>query len=286
MKTNYWLAGLALALVCCACSKDDNDEDQEIPGTVKVLEYCPAPGQFINEGLTAKTMAEANAWAQDRIEKGNFVSLGSFGGYMTVQMPKIIKNRKGYDFAVAGNPFEGSSEPGIVWVSEDVNGNGLADDVWYELKGSDLAGSERGYKVTYRRPNAPGDIHWEDNKGGSGVVKYLSEYHSQMYYPAWVTENTYTLSGSRLEPRAIKEDGKWQNGNYGWGYADNMGSDVEVKSNGSYRYNQFDLDNAIDDQGNAVVLQQIHFVKVQSAVLYNVETIGEVSTEVTGFKAF
>ena len=31
----------------------------------------------------------------------------------------------------------GSSEPGIVLVSKDTNGNGLADDEWYELAGSE-----------------------------------------------------------------------------------------------------------------------------------------------------
>ena len=38
--------------------------------------------------------------------------------------------------------------------------------------------------------------------------------------------------------------------------------------------------------GNSVKLDRIHFVKVQSAILKNVESIGEVSTEVLGFKAF
>ena len=52
------------------------------------------------------------------------------------------------------------------------------------------------------------------------------------------------------------------------------------------RYNQFDLDDAVDQNGNPVTLERIHFVKVQSAILKNVESIGEVSTEVVGFKAF
>lgn len=56
--------------------------------------------------------------------------------------------------------------------------------------------------------------------------------------------------------------------------------------NGNYRYNQFDLDDAVDQNGNPVTLERIHFVKVQSAILKNVESIGEVSTEVVGFKAF
>lgn len=285
MKNFLKLLGLGFlsVLSLVACSDDDHQEEPE-SGKLKVLEYCPAPGQFINEGMDCKTMAEANKWAQERLEKGLFVSLGAFGGYMIVKMPEEIKNRKGYDFAIAGNPFEGSSEPGIVYVSEDVNRDGLANDPWYELKGSEQ--SEGGYEVTYYRPSVPGEIHWKDNKGQEGVINYLAQFHDQMYYPQWIEQDSYTLKGSLLQDKVVEEGGVWKNGNFEWGYADNMGSDMAKKSGGSYLHNQFDIDNAIDSGGKTVNLTQIHFVKVQSAILKNVPTIGEVSTEVAGFKAF
>lgn len=187
MKRYWYLMAIAATLLA-SCNKDE--EETEIQG-FKVLEYRPAPGQFINEGFDCQTMEEANAYAEERFNKKLYVSLGSFGGYITVKMPKEIKNRKGYDFGIIGNPFSGSSEPGIVWVSEDANGNGKADDVWYELKGSDEP--ERDYSVTYHRPDAAGDIPWEDSKGESGVIKYLPQYHDQMYYPNWIKEDSYTL---------------------------------------------------------------------------------------------
>lgn len=288
MKKNFYFWGMALALAFTACSVDKDDDGDIIPdegeSKLEVLEYCPAPGQFINENGAFKTMAEANAWAESRFANKLYVSLGSFGGYITVKSPKVIKNRNGYDFGVMGNPFEDSSEPGIVWVSEDVNGNGIADDLWYELKGSDQP--ERDYQVTYTRPSEPGDVHWKDNKGNEGVISHLPEFHEQMYYPAWITEDSYTLKGSMLQPRTVYENGTWKNQSFGWGYADNMGTDVEKASNGAYRYNQFELENAVDAAGNPVVLKQIHFVKVQNAILKNVDAIGEVSTEVAGFKIF
>ena len=222
MKRYWYLMAIAATLLA-SCNKDE--EETEIQG-FKVLEYRPAPGQFINEGFDCQTMEEANAYAEERFNKKLYVSLGSFGGYITVKMPKEIKNRKGYDFGIIGNPFSGSSEPGIVWVSEDANGNGKADDVWYELK------------------------------------------------------------GSMLEARTEQEGGIWKNKDFGKGYADNWGSDMAKDDNGNYRYNQFDLDDAVDQNGNPVTLERIHFVKVQSAILKNVESIGEVSTEVVGFKAF
>ena len=145
MKRYWYLMAIAATLLA-SCNKDE--EETEIQG-FKVLEYRPAPGQFINEGFDCQTMEESNAYAEERFNKKLYVSLGSFGGYITIKMPKEIKNRKGYDFGIIGNPFSGSSEPGIVWVSEDANGNGKADDVWYELKGSDEP--ERDYSVTYHR---------------------------------------------------------------------------------------------------------------------------------------
>lgn len=282
MSNKYYFLFL-LIFAFSACSKDDNVEE-EGDGQLKVLEYRPAPGQFVNENMDCKTQEEANAYAQQRLADQLYVSLGSFGGYITVKMPQVIKNRKGYDFGVAGNPFDNSSEPGVVWVSEDVNKNGKADDSWYELKGGDE--TERGYEVTYSRPSSVGDIPWEDNKGNKGVINYLPESHDQMYYPAWVEADSYTLTGSMLEARTKNEHGIWKNQPFSRGFADNLGTDIEKKTDGSYRYNQFELDDAMDADGKSVVLQQIHFVKIQSAILKNVDAIGEVSTEVTGFKIF
>ena len=269
-------------VIFTSCNKDE--EITEETNELKVLEYCPAPGQFINEGFNCQTMEEANAYAEQRFKQKYDGSLGSFGGQITVKVAKGIKHRNGDDFGIIGNPFDGSSEPGIVWVSEDANGNGKADDVWYELKGSD--NPTRDYSVTYFRPDEIGDIPWEDSEGEKGVIKYLSQYHAQMYYPNWIEEDSYTLTGSMLEPRTVLEGGKWKNQSFGKGYADNWGSDMAKDDNGNYRYNQFDLDDAIDSNGNSVKLDRIHFVKVQSAILKNVESIGEVSTEVLGFKAF
>ena len=73
-----------------------------------------------------------------------------------------------------------------------------------------------------------------------------------MYYPNWIEEDSYTLTGSMLEPRTVLEGGKWKNQSFGKGYADNWGSDMAKDDNGNYRYNQFDLDDAIDSNGNSV----------------------------------
>ena len=103
----------------------------------KVYEFLPAPGQFVNENYTAVTMAEACAYAENRMAQTAYVSLGGFGGCLVVGFDHSIDNDGDYNIAVTGNPFDGSSEPGIVWVMQDENGDGLPNDTWYELKGSE-----------------------------------------------------------------------------------------------------------------------------------------------------
>lgn len=64
----------------------------------KVYEYTPAPGQFINElvsgGFTgAETTPEAAvAYAEERLRKGTWVSLGGWGGYIVVGFDHSIDN--------------------------------------------------------------------------------------------------------------------------------------------------------------------------------------------------
>lgn len=273
---------LLIILSFASCNKNEIIQgEKEV--TFTVLEYMPAPGQFINENMTCTTHAQAAAWAQQRLGGKLYVSLGAFGGYITVKASKPIGNKAGYDFGVAGNPIPTSSEPGIVWVSEDANGNGKADDIWYELKGSD--DPVRNYEVVYVRPASPGDVSWSDNAGGSGVVKHLSSFHAQNYFPAWVIADSQTLGGSMLPSRSEESDGDWVNPPFGWGYADNIGSDALLNQAGVYQYNRFDISNAVDSRGNPVSLAKIDFIKVQTAIQSNAGRLGEVSTEVTEFRA-
>lgn len=75
----------------------------------------------------------------------------------------------------------------MVWVMQDVNGNGEPDDEWYELRGSETGkeGTVSGYAVTYYRPAGRGmDVQWTDSEGRSGTVEYRGEFHDQdFYYP-------------------------------------------------------------------------------------------------------
>lgn len=277
------------------------------PYITRVYEYRPAPGQFVNElpeyseGDTEESMRQK---AEDCLayNAGTMVTLGGYGGYIVVGFDHTIVNRPGeYDFKILGNAFYstgaaggsgGSSEPGIVMVSADVNGNGIPDDAWYELAGSEYQkpSTIKNYEITYYRPDeaktpVPGTdpsitdstyVRWTDNQGGEGYLSKLT-YHKQAYYPQWLSGETLSFQGTRLADNAIDESG---NGSYyvlyayDWGYADNHPNDSE-KSN-------FKIDWAVDAEGNPVHLRGIDFIKIYTGVNQFNGWLGECSTEVAG----
>lgn len=173
---------------------DDPDTPQAAAFANKVLEYRPAPTQFMNTTATAYkegfTYQQVLEYATELLSDRNvcLLSLGAFGGYITVGFDHTVPNISGeYDFKIYGNAAYdiygtnedkpgGSAEPGIVLVSKDTNGNGLPDDEWYELAGSEYNSPStiRNYEITYYHPELPGDnVQWTDNQGGQGEIKRM-----------------------------------------------------------------------------------------------------------------
>ena len=152
-----------------------------------IPEYRPAPGQHINDPLTG-TPGAASLLAGGISTP---VSLGAYGGYIIFGFDHTIENDPhnpyGIDFTIFGNAFQGSSEPGIVRVMKDENGNGLPDDTWYEIAGSrHYAGNLMPhYRITYFNTASQdsGDILWTDNLNDSGYIS-RNEFHNQPLYPA------------------------------------------------------------------------------------------------------
>ena len=288
-----------LSVIVAISSSCNIDEEIVVPipeepesEHVVVYDYTPAPGQFINELKTGgfkgteTTMTSAIEYAEERIAQDLFVSLGGFGGYIVMGLDHSIANVEGSDFGIMCNTFDGSSEPGIVWVMQDENGDGKANDVWYELRGSESGASTtiQNYEVTYYRPTEPKQpVRWSDNQGGSGEIAHIDNFHSQdYYYPLWIEADSYTLTGTRLEPRNYDKLGNgamWVNPCYDWGYADNASPSDFFSDK---RANHFDISNAIDSELNAIELDHIDFVKVQCAVQAASGWLGELSTEVCG----
>lgn len=310
MKRELWKWMLPLCLwgvLATGCSSDNDEPKPTLADAYihKVFEFKPAVGQFVNEMplATVRDTEETMLLKAEKAIKGHGVnregiSLGGFGGSVVFGFKNRVKNVPGFcDFRVEGNAIENASEPGVIWVMEDTNGNGLPDDVWYQIRGSEYANAIQNYEITYYRPTnllsreaEDGDnfihqkeyIRWEDNQGNSGY-KVMNTFHTQSYFPYWVEEDKLVLKGTLLPknskqvtPPAGFEDSPqyWMQKPFGYGYADNY-------PNGD-KGSAIAIDWAVDAEGKPVHLDGIDFVKVVSGVNQEAGWLGEVSTEVLG----
>lgn len=284
-----------------------HEEVEYSPWITKVYEYCPAPGQFVNEMPQYEegdTYADILQKCEESISGKNdvMISLGGYGGYVTFGFDHTVVNRPGKkDFRIWGNAFYellhpdekgGSAEPGIVIVSYDVNMNGIPDDPWYELAGSEYHKPEtiHNYTLTYRRPDrdrqpVPDEdypyltdlyyIPWYDSEGNYGYMPKNS-FHAQEYYPKWVDADELTFTGTRLAPNAVDTSGMgtyYILYSYDWGYVDNHPNDFAD-------LNSFDIDRAVDADGNPVHLPGVDFVRVYTGLNQYCGWLGETSTEI------
>ena len=255
-----------------------------------VDEYLPAPGQFVNTmpeyeaGDTKEKMAEKCATilkANSTGDKDNhgLVALGAYGGYITLHFDHSIANVEGSAdlkitgnaFAEAGNDKGGSSEPGIIMVSKDINHNWLPDDPWYELSGSadvDSVGKvDYNYEITYTRKPME-NIPWVDSQGQSGEIA-RNPYHNQEYFPLWIDDAQLQFKGTLLPKSGVKSTSGFIQLFYRCGYVDNRPDDT-----------LFDIANAVDADRQPVDLDFIDFVRIYCATNQGYPMIGETSTEV------
>lgn len=281
---------------------------------VQVLEYHPAPGQFVNTLPSADentTQEEVNQRCEEQLNRyGPLVHLGTFGGYITVKFDHAIENKPGSDFLVLGNGFYanadpiygketigGSIEPGIVYVGV---GKNLEEAKWYELAGSEYYTSEiHDFQITYYKPTAESGDHtqfsssydkyikwecsWTDKNGehrDSTGYHMKNVSHKQTYWPIWEGKDELTFKGGKLPNNAIDTSGKgtyWVQYRYAkdaYGYADACPARDSL-------YSSFDINWAVDDEGNQVVLDHIDFIRVKTGIFQYCGWLGETSTEVS-----
>ena len=257
-----------------------------------VDEYVPAPGQFVNTlpvttaDDTPQTVAQkcTEAISGDYTSQSHgMITLGAWGGYVTFHFDHPVVNVPGErDFAVFGNAFENNAEPAIIWVSVDRNQNGMPDDEWYEIKGSeyDNAATIHNYELTYTYSGEKQAVAWTDNQDNSGSIS-RNKYHKQEYFPLWLTsKGTLTLTGCRLPDNASQVDNgegglMWILPAYEYGYADNQ-------PNSNREGCSVDLSWAVDAKGNSVTLPYVDFIRCQNAMNQTCGSIGETSTEIIG----
>ncbi|RPE00025.1 hypothetical protein EGM88_01820 [Aureibaculum marinum] len=254
----------------------------------KVFDFLPAPGQYTNampEATPEDTDETMRELVEEKLTAGSMISLGGFGGYVEMGFDHTIINKEGNDFIVLGNAYSSWAEPGIVMVSYDANGNGLPDDEWYEIAGSEhnKPSTIKNYEITYYKPdeepanaNEPKYIRWKDNQGETGYISKNS-FHRQSFYPLWKGDSI-TFKGTYLKSNIYDKSGTgsfWVNPAYEWGYVDNWSNNDEK--------GEIDISWAINSDGESVDLKGVDFIKVYSANRASGGWLGEVSTEVKGF---
>jgi hypothetical protein len=198
--------------------------------------------------LTAWTVVAPGQFGSTSSRLGDLHGAGGFGGYSVFMFDHSVEKRGtgGEEIHIGGNAFPGWEEAGVIWVSQDENGNGEPDDTWYELKGSHTfdASAVRRYALMFRN-----NYTWEDNQGIVGTYPSLQRYSGG-------NRESLTLTGTLLPLAA-----------HMWGYAD-------VYDNG-----RLSLSNAIQADGSAADVPFIDFLKIVTGQNKADGSVGEHSTE-------
>jgi hypothetical protein len=186
-------------------------------------------------------------------------SLGPLGYLIFGFDHSIMARESGDEIGIRGNACSGWEEPGIISVMQDTNGNGLPDDTWYELKGSQHGryGHIPRYAMRYFYPfkktggssfRPVGNFVWVDNRGNTGAERQP--------YPWFVAGESITFSGT------IVAQGTGMTG-----YTDTHDT-------------KFSIADAVQADGTPVSLDHIDFVRVHGAVTGG--GFGGYSTEIAG----
>jgi len=272
-----------ILLLSCKDTTPDVPDDNSAYIT-EVFDYVYAPGQHAQ---LAKATDSANFIGKPSNDKA-WLYLGGFGGYVVAGFNHNVVNVDGDDFevyALAG----AMPEPAVVYVMSDLNADGKPNETWYELKGSQYENSQRNYWVRYYKAVSVTDnVTWKDSEGSRGeLVSGFGESVSATWWWSSTLTDSITFPGTRLpdayDNSSSSETQYWEvpTDRFTWGYAENQdGTDFD-KVLGA---NKLDISNAVDAEGNAVVLANIRFIKVQTGVFQRAGWTNEVSSEVRGAK--
>lgn len=206
---------------------------------------------------------------------GACVSLGGQGGQLTLKFNSPVvddpANPFGLDcivfsnaFWVGGNPQLKFQEPALIEISEDTNGNGVADDSWYLIPGS------RSF------PYAP--FPWRSEPDGQANSAGTPD----------------PMAGNIRNPNTFDVGSGNDNTEYTWGYAemtpavqpyldnyvrpdDPLAVGLTDRSGGG---DAFDIAWAADASGQPANLSQFHFLRLTSFVTRNFGVIGVASPEI------
>ena len=284
MKLILQFIFIALTSLFFSCKeKDPIPEDKPYAYVTQVFDYHYAPGQHAH-------LAKTPGWISGEFLSDSTIYLGGWGGYIVLGFDHDVYNTEGKNLVI----YCGGSaapEPGIIYLMDDTNGNGLPDDEWFEVKGSEINHPDciRDYKLTYYKPeNADDNVTWKDKFGNTGELPKSNKWW-------WKTDaDSVTFTGTRL-PDAYYNYNSAQEGSpeywlvypdlFKYGYAENgkgAGREAAIDYSERLKGNLIDISDAIDKDGNPAQLKKIRFIKIQTGVFQQAGWLGEVSTEING----
>ncbi len=154
-------------MFCCSAAlllADPSPSLAQPDFAVRVIDYSPAPGQFVNNpAFNDPTRALGPPVGGGTINPDNskLVTLGGFGGSITLAFDHTILDDAHHPFGmdaivfgnatwVGGDPNRRFAECAVIEISRDANGNGIPDDPWYVIPGSHLGNpSSRFFTQTW-----------------------------------------------------------------------------------------------------------------------------------------
>lgn len=141
----------------------------ESPFATTVVEYAPAPGNFVNMPEfddPSAAVGPPQGGGTFAPSNGSIVTLGGFGGTLILGFDHRVKddprNAFGMDAIVYSNAHWQSSNPrrrfaecASIEISLDENANGQADDAWYLIPGSHIVDPAEQFT----------EVTWDDDIG-------------------------------------------------------------------------------------------------------------------------
>ncbi|MFT3686059.1 MAG: GC-type dockerin domain-anchored protein [Phycisphaerales bacterium] len=266
------------------------------PFATRVLEYTPSPGQNVSNPQfndPARALGAPVGGGVLAADNSKVVTLGGFGGSITlgfdhsiIDRPPTATNPTGADLIVFGNAFWAGgnpdlrwAEPGVIEVSRDDNGNGLADDAWYVIRGTQLpeqpqsafttvtlnTGIERsGYLLTDPLFNSVVLMN-PAGEGMQGVYGYAD------CSPTMVLGD---FDGDGLPDRGGVDPA--------WFFTVPSDPRSTVISTFSGGGDAVDIASAVRPDGTLAGLDRVDFVRIRTGVNIVRNVLGEVSTELSG----
>ena len=283
MKIVLHFAFIALLFLFSFSCKEKEKEllaDKPHAYATYVFDYHYGPGQHAH-------LAKRPDWINGDFSTETIL-LGGWGGYIVLGFDHDVYNTEGKNLVVCCGASV-SPEPGIIYLMDDTNGNGLPDDEWFEIKGSEIDHPDciRDYQLTYYKPkNADDNVTWRDKFGNIGEIPQSGKW--------WWKQDADSVgfTGTRL-PDAYYNSAPEGSPAYWivypnlfkYGYAENgkgIGGEIASDYSEKLKGNLIDISDAIDKEGNPAQLKKIRFIKIQTGVFQQAGWLGEVSTEING----